>query len=74
MRVQHPKHKHITLDCYLEPGDGVTIDPAFGAGMGGKAAIITKVEYDPAYASGFKVKVLGYQNFIDSDWIIYGKP
>lgn len=66
MEINHGKH--VKLICSLEIGMKVTIE-GWGYKFNGKVYTIQDIKRELACASGFLVKIDGYDNYIDSDWI-----
>lgn len=71
MNIQHGKH--VTITCDLEIGQEVFVEGygvKYGRPLDGKRLKIEKII--PAFGgcqSGFLVKLDGYENPIDSDWV-----
>lgn len=62
--------KHTKVVCDLEKGDRVKTD-GFGYSTDKNISIIEDVKFKPSSCgSGVMVKISGYNNYIDSDWLI----
>jgi len=60
--------KHVKLICELEVGQTVKLD-GWGYKFNGKIFKIEDITPQENCSSGFVVKIDGYENYIDSDWI-----
>lgn len=60
--------KHVRLICDLNIGDRVKADN-WGPKLDGKTLIVTGIKRANS-ESGFMVKVEGYENELDSNWLI----
>lgn len=64
--------RHVRLICDLEVGQTVRID-GWGYKFDGKQFKIEHIQRSDNCGSGFLVKIDGYENPIDSDWITRNK-
>jgi len=66
MEIQ--KHKHVQIICSLEVGQMVKIE-GWGYKFDGKQFKIEDIKQSDVCESGFLVKINGYENYLDSNWI-----
>ena len=66
MEIQ--KSRHVKVICDLEVGQTVRLD-GWGYKFNGKDFKIVDIKQETNCSSGFMVKIDGYENYIDSDWI-----
>lgn len=59
--------KHVRIICDLKIGDIVRTD--FTYKTKGKDWIIEDIKYSSNSDSGFLVKINGYENYLDSNWL-----
>jgi hypothetical protein len=68
MRFQFKKHTYVGID--LEVGDKVKIDESWNnKAVTGPVRTIENMVLNPGCQSAVLVKVSGYDNLIDSDWL-----
>lgn len=61
--------KHVSVICNLAIGEQVIIE-GWGREFDFKTVTIEDIKFNPGISgSGVQVKVSGYNNYIDSDWI-----
>ena len=66
MEIQYKKH--VKIICDLEIGDTVFIK-GWGYKLDGKDWKVEDVKFSRNCESGFMVKIDGYENYMDSNWL-----
>lgn len=67
MEFKYGKHVKVVVD--LKIGDEATIE-GWGYELDGKVVVIEDIRFTPGRCqTSVQVKISGYKNYIDSDWV-----
>jgi hypothetical protein len=67
--MEYQFKKHVRVVCDLKVGETVVVDKEWGRPIGGRKTVITEIIPEQNCESTFMLKIEGYPNPIDSNWV-----